>query len=76
MTTAGGTSAPLAWNVYRPNRGALIDVAYNAAANELLVADNATIRRLDAATGAELGSFDIPVTATTRILGCRSCPRR
>src|SRR6266850_1601754 len=74
VTTAGGTSAPLEWNVYHPNRGQLVDVAYNAAANELLVADNNLIRRLDAATGAEVGSFDIPVSGFTQNLGLQILP--
>ena len=74
VRTAGGTSAPLAWNVYNPNRGALFDVAYNAAANELLVADANVIRRLDAATGAELGSFDIPGSGSTGNIGLQILP--
>jgi len=74
VTTDGGTSAPIAWNVLTPNRGQLIDVAYRATADEVLIADNNTIRRLTAATGSEVGSFDIPGSGFTNALGLQILP--
>jgi hypothetical protein len=65
VTTAGGTSAALPWNVISPVLGTtVVDVAYNAASSELLVASTISggnIFRINPATGAQLGSFAIPV---------------
>jgi hypothetical protein len=69
MTTSGGTSVPLAWNVVSPGLGALIDVAYDPATSSLWVADNNNISRINKTTGAVLNSFDIPVTVSTNNLG-------
>ena len=61
IRTAGGTSAPLAWNVINPALGAnLYDVAFEASSGNLLVATSTEIKRLNAATGATLGSFAMP----------------
>jgi len=72
VQTAGGTSAPIAWDLYSPNAGQLLDLAFTS--SELLVADGATIRRLNPDTGVEIGSFDIPFTTTTNRLGLQVLP--
>ncbi|MBX9699617.1 MAG: hypothetical protein K2X74_09275, partial [Acetobacteraceae bacterium] len=60
VTTTGGTSAPIAWNVVNPNLGSLIGVAYDPATSTLWVADGANISRVSKATGVVLGSFPNP----------------
>jgi hypothetical protein len=63
VTTAGGTSAPIPWDVLAPGQGDLVDIAFAAAAGEILVASSGTgaaIHRVDPATAALLGSFAIP----------------
>src|SRR6266850_4441297 len=72
VTTAGGTSAPIAWDLYSPNAGTLRDLAFSS--SELLVADGAVIRRLNPDTGVELGSFDIPFTTTSSRVGLQILP--
>ena len=67
VTTTGGTSAPIAWNVVNPNLGALIDVAYDPATTTLWVADSVNISRVSKTTGAVLGSFAIPSGSTSSI---------
>jgi hypothetical protein len=69
VTTAGGTSAQIAWNVVNPGLGGLTDVAYDPATQAIWVADNSTIYRINKATGALLGSFDIPSSGSTSNLG-------
>src|SRR5262249_4768452 len=64
VTTAGGTSAPVKWNVRNGARAStVVDVAYNAAANEVLVASSGTgrIHRIQPGTGVDIGSYNIPV---------------
>ena len=64
ITTAGGTSAPISFNSVSPALAAtVVDVAYNSAASELLVATTGAgglIYRINPATGAQVGSFAIP----------------
>jgi hypothetical protein len=70
MTTAGGTSAPVPWNVVSPVLAAtVLDVAYNAAANEMLVVSvgTALIYRLNPTTGAQIGTFPVPVSNSNNI---------
>jgi uncharacterized protein YjiK len=69
VTTSGGTSAPMAWNVVAPGLGALIDVAYDPATSSLWVADNNNISRVSKTTGAVLNTFDIPASGFTSNLG-------
>ena len=62
VTTAGGTSAPLAMNAFNPGLGYLRDVAVDAASGAVWVIDNANpgkLDRIDAATGALLGSITL-----------------
>src|SRR5262249_47609197 len=64
VTTAGGTAAPISWNVASPalpSNSRLVDVASNG--TTLWVGNDSTgkIHRINPATGAELGSFTIPV---------------
>ena len=49
--------------------GQLLDIAYSPAAGEIFLASNHDITRLDAATQAVLGSFDIPGSDFTTSLG-------
>jgi hypothetical protein len=71
VTTAGGTSAPVPWAIITPGIGPVLqDVAYSAATGEMLVATSASpgrIYRIDPETGAQRGSFVIPVTNGTSI---------
>ena len=71
VTTAGGTSAPVPWDIITPGIGPVLqDVAYNTAAGEMLVASSASpglIYRIDPVTGAQLGSFAIPVANGTSL---------
>ncbi len=60
VQTAGGTSAPIAWNTINPNAGLLYDVALDTTTGNLLVATNTEVKRIDAASGATLGSFALP----------------
>ena len=70
VTTAGGTSAPKAWNVISPfSSGTVVDVAYEAVAGEVLTASSTTglIYRINPSTGAVLGSFNIPVQSSASL---------
>ncbi len=58
IQTAGGTSAPVIWNVINPTLGALYDVAFGG--GNLYVATTSEVKRIDAATGATLSSFAMP----------------
>jgi len=69
VTTAGGTSAPIAWNVVSSGLGALIDVAYDPATETLWVADQNNISLISSTTGAVLESFAIPVTGFASEIG-------
>jgi hypothetical protein len=60
LTTSGGTSAPLAWNVVNPNLSTLYDVAFDGATGNLLVATNTQILRIDATSGQTLATFSLP----------------
>ena len=58
VTTAGGTSAPFAWNTISPNLGDLSDLASDPASGALYVSTyNANqIQRINPATGAAIGT--------------------
>jgi hypothetical protein len=51
------------------DQGNVLDVAWNAASGEYLLADGESIHRVDASTEARVGSFDIPGTDSTGTLG-------
>ena len=60
VTTAGGTSAPLASGLVGPGLGNLVDVAVDASGTSVWVVDNASTGRIvkvDVATGATLASI-------------------
>jgi hypothetical protein len=74
VTTAAGTSAPLALNDLHPGQGQLIDVAYQASTGQVIAADNNEINRIDPATGSTVGTLDIPATTSTGNLGLQVLP--
>ncbi|MGB8169737.1 MAG: pre-peptidase C-terminal domain-containing protein, partial [Chthoniobacteraceae bacterium] len=62
IQTSGGTSAAVPWRALNTGLATtLYDVAYEPGTGNLLVATNTEIKRLDAATGATLSSFAMPV---------------
>ena len=66
VTTAGGSSAQLALNELEPGLGYLRDVAFDAANNQLWVADNANpakLNRIDVASGQVQGSITLNAAA-------------
>jgi hypothetical protein len=69
ITTAGGTSAPVAFNSISPVLAATVyDVAYSTATSELLVGTSGSgglIYRINPTTGAQIGSYAIPVQNTS-----------
>jgi hypothetical protein len=58
VTTAGGTSAPIAWNAIDPNLGDLSDVASNPNSGALYVSEynGNVIQQINPNTGASIGS--------------------
>jgi len=60
VRTAGGTSVPVEVNHFDLGLVVVQDVAFNAAAGELLVADQSEIYRIDPASGQTLGHYAIP----------------
>jgi hypothetical protein len=62
VTTAGGTSAPLAYEVLQPGLGYLRDVAFDTTNGRLWLADNANpahLKRIDPATGQVLQTITL-----------------
>ncbi|HEY0806863.1 MAG TPA: hypothetical protein VGD84_17455, partial [Pseudonocardiaceae bacterium] len=64
VTTAGGTSTPLALNVFNPGQGQLGDVAYDPASGKLWVADNNNPAKLDLVDPAS-GQIGRSITLTS-----------
>jgi hypothetical protein len=60
VQTAGGTSAPIPWNVVNPGVGPLTDVAYDPGSATMFAATRTEIHRIDPASGRVLVSFPIP----------------
>ena len=58
VTTPGGTSAPIAWNVINPNSGPLSDVAVDPSSGAVYVSlyNGNQIQRINPSAGAAIGS--------------------
>ena len=78
VTTAGGTSAPFAWNAIDPNLGVLSDVASDPATGAVYVAEynGNQIQRIDPNTGSAIGSaIALPGGNSYRLTGLQASPQ-
>nr|WP_161501232.1 Ig-like domain-containing protein [Rhodopirellula sp. SM50] len=60
VTTAGGSSVPIAMGFAFPAVGTIYDVALDTVSGDLFVATSSQIFRLDAASGQTLAAFQLP----------------
>ena len=74
VTTPGGTSTPLGWSTVILQLGPLLDLAFNAATGEILVATGQAIDRIDPATAVSVGRFPIPLVVQTTRAGLQLLP--